>query len=56
LSESPPAGFIEALRAAMPAPTPPEEQGAMIEQDFESWSLRDLAVVAKEVVQFAGRS
>jgi hypothetical protein len=43
LSENPPADFIEALRASMPAPTPPEEQGAMLEQDFESWSLRDLA-------------
>jgi hypothetical protein len=43
LSESPPADFIHALRVAMPAPTPPEEQGAMLAQDFESWSLRDLA-------------
>ena len=43
LSEHPPAEFIEALRVAMPAPTPPEEQGPMLEQDFERWSLRDLA-------------
>jgi hypothetical protein len=43
LSESPPADFVEALRVAMPLPTPAEEQGAMVEQDFESWSLRDLA-------------
>jgi hypothetical protein len=43
LSEHPPAEFIDALRVAMPAPTPPEEQGAMVEQDFRCWSLRDLA-------------
>lgn len=57
LSENPPADFIDALRVSTPAPTPPEEQGAMLEQNFESWSLRDLAPsrLARAVMGGAGR-
>jgi hypothetical protein len=57
LSENPPADFVDALRVAMPAPTPPEEQGAMVEQEFESWSLRDLAPsrLARAALGFGGR-
>lgn len=40
-----PEGFAEALRVAVPTATPAEEPGTMVEQSFESWSLRGLAPV-----------
>lgn len=34
--------LVEAVRAAVPAPVPPEHPAPMLDQLFESWSLRDL--------------
>jgi hypothetical protein len=42
LSWEPPAAMIEAMRQAVPDPTPPEAEIAMAPQSFESWSLARL--------------
>ncbi len=38
-----PSAFVEAMRAALPAVTPPPMPAAMVEQPYDSWSLFDLA-------------
>lgn len=44
-----PAEMVEAMRLAVPAPTPPEAQTAMAEQPFHSWNLSRLLRPARVV-------
>lgn len=37
-----PQAFLDAIRAAIPPPVPPERSGVMLEQPFVAWTLRDL--------------
>lgn len=57
LRDDVPPAFVEAMRSAMPMPTPPEERGIMVEQPFERWSLRDLAParLARSMIAGDGR-
>jgi hypothetical protein len=54
LSWEPPAAMVDAIREAVPEPTPPEAQTVMAEQPFESWSLPGLLLPAR--LPAAGRA